>query len=62
MTEDARRRWWPGNHTVTATDGSFDTGNIPGNAHGMFTAPSKPGSYPYKCAIHPFMKATLTVT
>lgn len=50
------------NHTVTATDGSFDTGNIPGHATGRFTAPSKPGSYPYKCAIHPFMKATLTVT
>lgn len=50
------------NHTLTAVDGSFDTGNIPGHAQGMFTAPSKPGSYPYKCAIHPFMKGTLTVT
>jgi len=50
------------NHTVTANDGSFDTGNVPGNAKGMFTAPSKPGTYPYKCAIHPFMTGTLTVT
>ncbi len=50
------------NHTVTAADGSFDTGNLPGHTHAMFTAPSKPGSYPYKCAIHPFMKGTLTVT
>lgn len=50
------------NHTVTAPDGSFDTGNIAGNATGRFTAPSKPGSYPYKCAIHPFMTGTLTVT
>lgn len=50
------------NHTLTATDGSFDTGNIPGRAKGMFTAPSTPGSYPYKCAIHPVMTGTLTVT
>ncbi len=49
------------NHTVTATDGSFDTGNIPGHATSTFTAPTKPGSYPYKCAIHPFMTGTLTV-
>ena len=50
------------NHTLTANDGSFDTGNIPGHATGRFTAPKKPGSYPYKCAIHPFMTGTLTVT
>jgi len=23
---------------------------------------SKPGTYPYHCMIHPFMKATITVT
>lgn len=50
------------NHTITADDGSFDTGNIAGNARGMFTAPTKPGTYPYKCAIHPFMTGTLIVT
>lgn len=50
------------NHTVTAIDGSFDTGNIPGHATGTFTAPTKPGNYPYKCAIHPFMTGTVTVT
>ena len=50
------------NHTVIANDGSFDTGNIAGRAKGRFTAPSKPGSYPYKCAIHPLMTGTLIVT
>lgn len=50
------------NHTLTAKDHSFDTGNIPGNATGTFTAPTKPGTYPYVCAIHPFMTATLTVS
>ncbi len=50
------------NHTVTATDGSFDTGNIAGHATGTFTAPTTPGSYPYKCAIHPFMTGKVTVT
>lgn len=50
------------NHTLTATDRSFDTGNIPGRSMGTFTAPSKPGTYPYLCTIHPFMTGTLTVT
>ena len=50
------------NHTLTAADGSFDTGNIAGHATGTFTAPTKPGNYPYKCAIHPFMTGTVTVT
>ncbi len=49
------------NHTLSATDHSFDTGNIPGNATGTFTAPTRPGTYSYICAIHPFMTGTLTV-
>lgn len=50
-------------HTVTATDRnkSFDTGDIAGGEKATFTAPSAAGSYSYKCTIHPFMKATLTV-
>lgn len=50
------------NHTLTAKDHSFDTGNIPGNGKGTFTAPTKPGAYPYLCAIHPFMTGMLTVS
>lgn len=50
-------------HTVTATDKkkSFDTGSVAAGKTTTFTAPSTAGSYPYKCTIHPFMKATLTV-
>jgi plastocyanin len=48
-------------HTVTADDGhSFDTGDIAqGQLHTISI--SKPGSYPYHCAIHPFMHGTLVV-
>jgi plastocyanin len=51
-------------HTLTdkATH-KFDTGNIDGNgATGTFTAPSKPGSYPFGCTYHPQMSGTLVVT
>ncbi|WP_329171980.1 cupredoxin domain-containing protein [Streptomyces sp. NBC_01477] len=49
-------------HTVTATAAkAFDTGDIAPGATKTFTAPAKAGSYPYMCAIHPFMAGTLTV-
>jgi plastocyanin len=49
-------------HTVTAnTKSDFDTGAIAAGRTVTFTAPSKPGTYPYACTIHPFMKATLVV-
>lgn len=49
-------------HTLTATKGaSFDTGDIAPGKSATFTAPSKPGAFPYDCTIHPFMKGTLTV-
>ncbi|HEX2851015.1 MAG TPA: cupredoxin domain-containing protein [Acidimicrobiales bacterium] len=47
-------------HTVTADDGSFDV-RVDGNGTGSFTAPSKPGTYPFHCSIHPSMHGTLTV-
>jgi plastocyanin len=40
----------------------FDTGNIAGGGGtGTFTAPTKPGSYPFGCTYHPDMKGTLIV-
>jgi plastocyanin len=40
----------------------FDTGNIPANGGtGTFTAPTKPGSYPFGCTYHPEMAGTLIV-
>jgi plastocyanin len=46
-------------HTVTADDGSFDSPAPAGNS--SFTAPTKPGSYPFHCTIHPEMHGTLVV-
>jgi plastocyanin len=48
------------NHTVTADDGSFDSGVlVDGDSYSRrFTAP---GAYPYHCAIHPFMTGEVEV-
>jgi plastocyanin len=48
-------------HTVTAGDKAFDTGNIAPGQTGQLTAPTKPGSYPYICTIHPYMTGMLIV-
>ncbi|MGW7488291.1 cupredoxin domain-containing protein [Streptomyces sp. NPDC054786] len=49
-------------HTVTATGAkAFDTGSIKPGRTVTFTAPAKPGRYPYLCTIHPYMKGRLTV-
>ncbi len=47
-------------HTVTASDKSFDSGNLnKGQTYSRkFTAI---GKYDYACKIHPFMKASITV-
>lgn len=48
-------------HTVTADDGSFDSGDVaPGGTFSMtFTTP---GTFAYHCKIHPFMTASIVVT
>ncbi len=48
-------------HTVTADDGAFDTSSFDKTHPGTFTAPSKPGSYPVHCTVHPSMHGTITV-
>jgi len=48
-------------HTVTADDGSFDSSTF-GQGRTFRLTPDRPGTFPYICAIHPFMRATLRVT
>jgi plastocyanin len=48
-------------HTATATEGAFDSKALDTNQTWNYTA-TKPGTYPYICSVHPFMKGTLTVT
>lgn len=47
-------------HTVTATDGSFDSKGLDTNGHWRHTF-AKPGTYTYYCQLHPFMKGTIVV-
>ena len=47
-------------HTVTAADGSFDSKGL--DTGGVWRhAFVKPGTYPYFCQLHPFMKGTIVV-
>ncbi len=48
-------------HTVTATDNSFDSGDLEQGATFSFTF-TKAGTYSYVCQLHPNMKGTVTVT
>jgi plastocyanin len=48
-------------HTLTATGGQFDTGDINGGQTKTFTAPSKAGTYHYICNIHQYMMGTIVV-
>ncbi len=48
-------------HTVTATDGAFDSGRLePGASFSQSF--DTPGTFSYFCAIHPSMTGTITVT
>ncbi len=47
-------------HTVTADDGQFASDNITTDGTFSFTFQT-PGTFPYHCAIHPNMKASITV-
>lgn len=47
-------------HTVTAEDGTWDSGNLEPGADFSFTA-EEPGTYDYVCSIHPSMQGQLVV-
>jgi plastocyanin len=49
-------------HTLTSDSGTFNSGDIPAGSTARFTAPTKPGNYPYRCNIHQFMTAVLHVS
>ena len=48
-------------HTLTADDGSFNTGGLDGGATIAIIAPDAPGTYTFVCNIHPSMAGSLTV-
>lgn len=48
-------------HTVTANDGSFASGDLNQGDSFSFTFTTA-GTYAYHCDVHPGMKATITVT
>lgn len=48
-------------HSVTADDGSFDSGVLGKDVSGSITAPSKPGTYKFHCIPHPSIQGTLIV-
>lgn len=49
-------------HTLTSTTNAFNTGDIQPGQSKSFTAPNKPGTYPYICEIHQYMTGTITVS
>jgi plastocyanin len=48
-------------HTMTADDGSFDSGQVGPGESASVTAPEEAGDYAFHCEIHPAMTATLAV-
>jgi plastocyanin len=48
-------------HTVTATGGQFNTGNVAQDQTKTFKAPMQAGTYHYICNIHQYMMGSITV-
>lgn len=49
-------------HTVTSSDGLFDSGVVKTGVPGSFIAPTTPGVYVFECLIHPTMVGQLVVS
>lgn len=49
-------------HTVTANDGSFDSGSIEADGGTFEFTFSEPGTYSYHCTFHPTMMGEVVVT
>jgi len=47
-------------HTVTSTDGTFDSGSMPPGASFSYTF-TNAGTYQYACSYHPWMTGTIVV-
>ena len=47
-------------HTLTARDGSFDTGELGGGKTAFITL-NTTGTFPYYCKIHNYMTGTVVV-
>jgi plastocyanin len=50
----------PAEHTVTATDGAFESNNLAQGESFSFKF-DRPGTYAYRCVIHPEMKGAVNV-
>lgn len=48
-------------HTLTARDGSFDSGIIQAGQAGSLTLPTQAGSHEYFCTLHPSMTARIDI-
>jgi plastocyanin len=48
-------------HTLTATNGKFNTGDVTQNHTKSIKAPTKRGTYHYICNIHQYMMGTIVV-
>ncbi len=49
-------------HTLSSDSGAFSTGDLSGGSSTTLKAPTKPGTYAYRCSIHQFMTGTVVVT
>jgi plastocyanin len=46
---------------VTSDDGKSFNVTVAAGGTATFTAPTKPGTYPFHCSVHPQMHGTLVV-